>query len=64
MKMQRTVVEYGDFLCRRCFDSRYNVHLSHRDVKEIEGTCPSCKKQVRLVVDLKLGGRIKMLGKW
>ena len=55
MKMQRTVVEYGDFLCRRCFDSRYNVHLSHRDVKEIEGTCPSCKK---------LGGRIKMLGKW
>ena len=64
MKMQKTVVEYGDFLCRRCFDRRYDVHLSHRDVKEMEGTCPCCKKQGRLVCDLKLGGRIKMLGKW
>ena len=28
------------------------------------GTCPCCKKYGRLVCDLKLGGRIKMLGKW
>lgn len=64
MKMQKTVVEYGDFLCRRCFDRRYNVHLSHRDVKETEGHCPCCKRDCRLVVDLKLGGRIKLFGKW
>ena len=64
MKMQKTVVEYGNHLCRRCFDRRYKVHMSHRDVKETEGICACCKKQGRLVIDLKLGGRFKMLGKW
>jgi len=64
MKLQRTVVEYGDYLCRRCFDRRYDVHLSHRDVKEIPGHCPCCGRDGKVVVDLKLGGRVKMLGKW
>jgi len=64
MKLQRTIVEFGDHLCRRCFDARYKVHLSHRDVKEVPGTCPCCGKDGKLVVDLKLGVRLKMMGKW
>ena len=64
MKLQRTIVEFGDHLCRRCFDARYNVHLAHRDVKEIPGHCPCCGKQAKLVYDLKIPGRIKMMGKW
>ncbi|MBR2697050.1 MAG: hypothetical protein IKE76_00510 [Clostridia bacterium] len=64
MLMQKNVVKYGGCLCRRCMDRHYNVHLSHRDVVEIEGVCPNCKKKGRLVSGLKLGGRIKMLGKW
>lgn len=63
MKMQKTVIEYGGYLCRRCFDRRYDIHLSHRDVREIDGICPCCKKPGRLVADLKLGGKIKMIGK-
>lgn len=64
MLMQKIVVKYGGYLCRRCMDRHYKVHLSHRDVVEVEGICPCCKKEGRLVLDLKLGGRIKMLGKW
>ena len=64
MLMQKTIVEYGGCLCRRCMDRRYKVHLSHRDVIEREGCCASCKKDGKLVTGLKLGGRIKMLGKW
>ena len=64
MVMQKILLEYGGYLCRRCLDRRYNVHLSHRDVRESEGTCACCKKDGRLVVNLKLGGRIKMLRKW
>ena len=64
MKMQGVIINYGGHLCRRCFDSRYKVHLAHRDVKEALGICPCCGKQAMLVVDLKIGGRLKMLGKW
>ena len=64
MHMQKAVVEYGGYLCRRCWDSRYKVHLSHRDVIETEGRCACCKKDGRLVSGLTLGGRINMLGKW
>lgn len=64
MLLQKMIVEYGGHLCRRCFDKRYKVHLSHRDVIEIEGVCPNCKRTGRLVSGLKLGGRIKMIGKW
>ena len=64
MLLQKTIIEYGGFLCRRCFDRRYDVHLSHRDVVETEGNCACCKKAGRLVSGLKLGGRIKMIGKW
>ena len=64
MLMQKLEIRYGGHLCRRCLDRHYKVHLSHRDVREVEGTCPCCGKQGRLVTGLKLGGRIKMLGKW
>lgn len=64
MFLQKTHLEYGGHICRRCFDSRYGVHMSHRDVKEIEGTCPCCGKDGKLVVSLKFGGRVKMMGKW
>ena len=64
MLMQKVIVRYGGYLCRRCFDRHYNVHLSHRDVVEIDGRCPCCNKKGRLVKDLNLGGRIKMLFKW
>ena len=64
MKMQSVMIKFGSPLCRRCFDSHFKVHLSHRDVVERIGSCPCCGKQAKLVVDLKIGGRIKMLGKW
>ena len=64
MLMQKIVVKYGGYLCRRCLDRHYKVHLSHRDVVETEGRCPCCGKEGRLVSGLKVGGRIKMLGKW
>ena len=64
MFMQAISMKYGGNICRRCFDRHYGVHLSHRDVVEKHGTCPSCGKEGRLVVGLKLGGRIKMMGKW
>ena len=64
MLMQQIIVKYGGYLCRRCLDRYYGVHLSHRDVIETEGRCACCKKPGRLVSGLKLGGRIKMLGKW
>ncbi len=64
MLMQKSIVQYGGYLCRRCFDSHYKVHLSHRDVIETEGRCPCCQKEAKLVYGLKLGGRIKMIGKW
>ena len=60
MKMQKTHLEYGGPICRRCFDGRYGVHMAHRDVKE--GTCPCFGKEGKLVVPL--GGRIKIMGKW
>ena len=63
-KMQRTLIEYGGYLCRRCMDHCYHVHLAHRDVKEIPGTCHRCGKTRKLVIDLKIDGRLKMLGKW
>ena len=40
MFLQKTQLEFGGPICRRCFDGRYKVHMSHRDVKEAEGTCP------------------------
>lgn len=64
MKMQGVIINYGGHLCRRCFDARYKVHLFHRDVWEVIGTCACCGKQAMLVVNLKLSGRFKMLGKW
>ena len=64
MLMQKMVVKYGGYLCRRCMDRHYHVHLSHRDVIETEGRCPCCKQEGRLVTGLKHGGRIKMLWKW
>lgn len=64
MFLQKTQLEFGGPICRRCFDRRYGVHLAHRDVKEVPGTCPCCGKDGKLVVDLKLGGRLKMMGKW
>lgn len=64
MKMLGTIVDYGGCICRRCFDARYKVHLAHRDVMEALGTCACCGKQEKLVVNLKLSGRLKMLGKW
>lgn len=56
MLLQKRHLEFGGPICRRCFDGQYKVHLAHRDAKEIEGTCPCCGKQAKLVVDLQLGG--------
>ena len=65
MHMQKLEVIYGGHICRRCLDRHYKVHLSHRDVREKSGMCPCCGKETtNLVVGLKLGGRLKMLGKW
>ena len=64
MLMQKLEVVYGGHLCRRCLDRHYKDHLAHRDVKETTGTCPCCGKEGKLVCGLKLGGRIKMCGKW
>ena len=65
LHMQKLEVIYGGHICRRCLDRHYKVHLSHRDVKEIAGNCPCCgKESLNLVVGLKIGGRLKMLGKW
>lgn len=63
LNLKPVILEYGDYICRRCLDRRYAVHLAHRDVVEAEGTCPCCKQAAKLVTDLKLGGRLKMLRK-
>lgn len=49
MHMLKLEVIYGGHICRRCLDRHYKVHLSHRDVKEVAGTCPCCGKETTCV---------------
>ena len=56
--------QYGDYICQRCIDRGYDVHLAHRDCRYGEPhECPCCRKTTNIVVGLTLTGHIKMLGK-
>ena len=65
LTLKPVILEYGDYLCRRCMNRRYDVHLAHRDCRESPspGACPCCKKTGSVVTGLRLGGRIKLLRK-
>ena len=64
LSLKPIVLEYGDHLCRRCMNRRYDVHLAHRDCRETPSReCPCCRKVGSVVTGLTLSGRIKRLKK-
>ena len=64
LSLKPIVLEYGDYLCRRCMNRRYDVHLAHRDCRETsDSECPCCRKVGNVVTGLKLSGHIKLLRK-
>ena len=56
------LMEFGEPICLRCLNRRYEVHLAHRDCRE-EGPreCPCCRKAGNVVTGLKLSGRVKLM---
>ena len=53
---------FGDYICRRCLNRRYNVNLQPKDCREFySGICPRCKEYHRLIVSLTATGKLKML---
>ncbi len=65
LSLRPVLLEYGDYLCRRCLNRRYEVHLAHRDCRESPSPhpCPCCKKTGSVVTGLRMGGHIKLLRK-
>ena len=64
LSLKPVVIEYGDYICRRCLNRRYEVHLAHRDCRQSEPReCPCCRKVGSMVTGLRLSGRMKLLGK-
>ena len=45
LNLKPIVRQYGDYICQRCVNRGYNVHLAHRDCKYADPhECPCCRK--------------------
>ncbi len=64
LTLKPVVLQYGDYICRRCLNRGYDVHLANRDCRYADPhECPCCRKTSNIVIGLKLSGHVKMLGK-
>ena len=65
LTLKPVIKDYGGYLCRKCMDRRYGVHLACRDCIQTPDPreCPCCRNYTNLVMGLKLTGKIKMVGK-
>ena len=64
LTMKPIIIRHGDYICRRCINRGYEVHLAHRDCRYGDPhECPCCKKTSNIVVGWTLSGHVKMLFK-
>lgn len=55
----------GDYLCRRCLNRQYRVHMKPQDCRyKFIRICPICHSSDHLVVGFTLSGFLKMLPKF
>jgi len=53
---------FGDYICRRCLNEKYNVNLESRDCKYgYYAVCPVCHQERHIVAALNTSGKMKML---
>ena len=64
LTLKPVIKDYGGYLCRRCMDRRYGVHLACRDCIQTPDPreCPCCRNYTNLVMGLKLTGKTKWWG--
>lgn len=56
---------YGDYLCRRCLNREYRVHMQPCDCRyKTMRTCAICHSSNHLVVGFTARGLLKMLPKF
>ncbi len=67
MVTNKTILkQFGGYVCRRCLNDFYNVHLLHSDCEYksmYPGKCPRCQEMKNIVTGLKFSGFIKLLTK-
>ena len=64
MSAQAIAQDYRDYICRRCINEEYAVHLIPKDCKYgYAAQCPCCRQHRNIVVGFKISGRAKMLFK-
>lgn len=57
--------QFGDYLCRRCLNRQYGVHLTPQDCRyRTMRRCALCNASDHLVVGFHGLGRLKMLLKY
>ena len=57
--------QYNGFICRRCLNTKYNVHLVPRDCKyKLNGKCANCREVRNIVIGFHATGHLKMLAKF
>ncbi|MBQ8161025.1 MAG: hypothetical protein IJ083_09760 [Clostridia bacterium] len=65
MTIHRIYKLNGGYICRRCINDDYHIHLRHRDCRylPVQSTCPACHGTRNLVVGVRLSGQLKLLFK-
>ena len=59
---KRIKKQFGDYLCRRCINAQYHVHLKREDCRYgYSYVCPRCKAEQNIVVDFSPSGKWKVL---
>ena len=67
MAMHRRIQDKnGRYICRSCINRLYGVRLKTSDCRSwlpYPQQCPCCGERRSIVIDLRLSGRLKLLGK-